>query len=236
MDKPSTYIEELKERLSWYLDESGINGMKREELLRRLRGDSNPILPHDETDAVSWRHIRNILVHDVDFSVDGSKRGTTYFLRQHHDSRASEDPEITAQSIIDALRGVYPEHHRFEKRSIPHVHRGKGNETTYSTEDMERGFNRLLSDGKLFREGTGRGTRYYWVQSLPSKRLESARIHPPADDRKRVSVTLPWEIYGWLKSVVGDEMEYRSQSEVIEKALWDCRSDEIAQWKREQED
>ena len=241
MDNFSTTDEELKGRLIQYLAESGQDGLKREGFMRRLRGEENPILPYDWTDADCWRNIRTILVNADEITVDGTKRGTTYFLRRLHDERDPHDPKATAKSMIDVIKGRYIEHHRFEKRSIPLLLRGKGDEHRHSTEQIEEGINHLVSTNELFREGTGRGTRYYWSEvkmvavMTETKGGQSPQVERPVE-RKRVSVTLPLEIYGWLKSVVGDEMEYRSQSEVIEKALWECRSDEIAQWKREQED
>jgi len=207
--------------LTGYLHKAKSNGMKRQNIMECLTNDYE--IPRDITGAQFWRVIKRIYIDDnPEIIISGNKRGTTYYLNEYFES--TELSESTTP-IMNKLRRVYPEYARFEKKSILPFFPTSfwAQKTRYKAEaDFNSVLTLLLESDQLYKEGTGRGTRYFWSNDdTPFQET---------GPRERISIKLPAKMSRWLRAKSGDGGEYRSQGEVIEQAMWDKYGKEISAW------
>jgi len=220
-------------KLIKYLHKASSNGMKRQNIIERLTHDS--LIPPDVTDAHFWRVIKKIIDYDGEIMVVGNKRGTTYYLKEYFESTELSESTIP---MMKKLMDTYPENGRFEKKSILDLFPSKtlkelkgGGQITYTrlsaneriyTLDIGNGVAYLLKTNQLFREGTGRGTRYFWSND--------DNPFQETGPRERISIKLPAKMSRWLRAKSADGGPYRSKAEVIEQAVRDKFGEEIDDW------
>ena len=220
----------INNKLIEYLHEANFNGMRRKDMIERFTQEYK--VPLDINDAILWRVIKRYINKHPEIMFAGNKRGTTYYLKVYFES--TEISELTIP-MMKKIMDTYPENARFEKKSIldlfssktPEKMKGGDSGTKYYAQPnppsaIENNIAYLLKINQLFKEGTGRGTRYFWSND--------ENPFQETGPRERISVKLPAKMSRWLRAKSGDGGEYRSQGEVIEQAMWDKYGKEISAW------
>ena len=216
----SDQLANIKDSLTSYLHKAKSNGMKRQNIIEHLTNDYE--IPRGITGAQFWRVIKRTYIDDnPEIIISGNKRGTTYYLNEYFES--TELSELTIP-LMNKLRRIIPEYARFEKNKIPNFLPISfwAQKTRYKAEaDVTSVLTLLLESDQLYKEGTGRGTRYFWSND--------ENPFQEAGPRERISIKLPAKMCEWLRSKSSGE-GYRSQGEVIEQAMWEKYGKEISAW------